>query len=46
MSGDDVFCTSNGTLPTVGGEDDDRGNAGFKSAVKVGEAFDVKHVDL
>ena len=46
MRTDDVVRASDDAFASVGGEDDDGGDGRFESAVKVGEAFDVQHVDL
>ena len=46
MRGDDVFGAADGAFAAVGGEDHDGRDGRFEGAVKVGEAFDVEHVDL
>lgn len=46
VRGDDVFGAADGTFASVGGENDNGGNGGFEGPVKVGEAFNVQHVDL
>ena len=46
VGSDDVFRAADGASASVGGQDDDGGYGGFESAVQIGEAFDVKHVDL
>ena len=43
---DDVVGPSNDAFPTIGGEDDDGGDSGLESAMEVGEALDVQHVNL
>ena len=42
----DVLSTPDQALATVGGEDHDGGNGGFKGAMEVGKTFNVKHVDF
>ena len=44
-SGDVVGAADDG-VSAVRGEDNDGRDGGFKGAVQVGEAFDVKHMDL
>ena len=46
VSGDDVFRASYGAFATIRGKYDDGCDGRFESAVEVGEAFDVEHVDL
>ena len=46
MRGDDVVSASDGGFAAVGGKDHDGGYRGFKGAVQVCEAFNVKHVHL
>lgn len=41
-----VVGATDNSVATVGGEDNDGGNGGFKGPVQVSEAFNVKHVDL
>ena len=46
MRTDDVVGASDDAFASVGGENDDGGDGRLESTVKVGEAFDVQHVDL
>lgn len=46
VGGDEVGGTADGAAAAIGGEDDDGGDGGLEGAVKVGEAFDVEHMDL
>lgn len=46
MSGGGGRCAADGGYAAVGGEDYDRGDAGFESPVEVGEGLNVEHVYL